>query len=156
MKRLYSIVAACCLITACSTQLSHDADSDMLQGSGQPALHAVRDRELRELMDRMNGLMLERFMTEHEMDIERSRFARQIIEASKALASTADTLLKKLPSLGLNSREQSAFRLLAQKLGHQANNLQKQTENRNFNAMSATLHDMSSTCMACHTLFRTL
>ena len=156
MKRLYLFITSCCLIAACASQSIDSVDLLESANAGQPALHAIQDQELRELMGRMNSLMMERFMTEQEMDVERSRFARQIIDASKTLASTAKALLNKLPGLGLNAKEQSAFRMLAQKLEHQANSLQKQTQNRNFNAVSATLHDMTSTCMACHTLFRKL
>lgn len=124
--------------------------------NGQPALHAIQNQELRELMDRMNGLMMERFMTEQEMDIERERFARQIIESAKTLAATASQLIDILPSLGLNSESQNAFHTLAKKLSEQAGNLEKQAENRRYTAISATLHEMTSTCMACHTLFRKL
>lgn len=154
MKRQYPLLAICCLTVACSTRPNEASNLTVAGNGGQPALHAVQDKELRQLMDRMNGLMLERFMTEQEMDIERSRFSEQIIAASKTLGDTANALVSKLPKLGLSLKEQNAFRALAQKLGQQANNLQKQTENHNFHAMSATLHDMTSTCMACHTLFR--
>ena len=94
-------------------------------------------------------------MTEQEMDVERSRYAQHIVEAAKTLSSTAESLVNKLPGLGLNVNEQSAFRNLAQKLGQQANSLQNQAENQRFDAIFATLHQMRSTCMACHTLFRT-
>jgi hypothetical protein len=123
---------------------------------GQPALHAIKDQELRDLMDRMNGLMMERFMTEHEIDIERHKYVLQIIQASETLDATAQTLLNKLPTLGLEPAEQTAFRNLAHKLGQQAHSLKNQAENRSFNGVSATLHEMRTTCMACHTLFRKL
>ena len=125
-------------------------------GAGNPALHAVQNGELRALMDRMNGLMMERFMTEHEMDIERRRHANQIIETAKNLAETAKMLVEKMPALDLKADEQKAFHNLADKLGQNAKNLQKQAENHSFPAMSDTLHDIQSTCLACHTLFRKL
>ncbi|MDD2760838.1 MAG: cytochrome c [Methylomonas sp.] len=155
MKNFLVLISACCAMTACS---SRPAGSDAFSGdsSGSPALHAVQDRELRQLMDRMNGLMMERFMTEHEMDIERSRYTRQIVEASKTLTVTATSLVNKLPGLGLSENEQAAFRSLAQTLGQHANDLQNQAKNHNFNAMSSTLHEMRATCQACHTLFRKL
>ena len=156
MKNLLLLVIAsvCCLITACSSNPKENIGLTVIS-DGEPALHAVQDRELRELMDRMNALMMERFMTEQEMDVERSRYAQHIVEAAKTLSSTAESLVNKLPGLGLNVNEQSAFRNLAQKLGQQANSLQNQAENQRFDAIFATLHQMRSTCMACHTLFRT-
>lgn len=149
MKNAFFLVLACCVLSACVSQQEEF-------GNGQPALHAVQDQELRVLMDRMNGLMMERFMTEQEMDIERDRFARQIIDASKSLSFTATALVDKLPGLNLDGDAQKAFRTLAKKLGQQAKDLQTETENRRYNAISATLHEMSATCMACHTLFRKL
>jgi len=148
MKNSFFLVL-CCVLSACASQREEF-------GNGQPALHAVQDQELRVLMDRMNGLMMERFMTEQEMDVERDRFARQIIDASKTLSSTATAIVDKLPGLGLDDNAQKAFRTLAKKLGQQAKDLQTESENRRYNAMSATLHEMSATCMACHTLFRKL
>jgi len=146
MKKQWLFIAACTLVNACSSQ-SVGTDA-------QPALHAVQDQELRTLMDRMNALMMEKFLTEYEMDIERARFARQIVDASKVLESTARTLVDKVPSLGLEQTEQNAFRHLAQILEQQAHRLQKQAENGYYKSISATLHEMTSTCMACHTLFR--
>lgn len=152
MKKFFLLLLSCGFLVACSSQPELNSPTP----ASLPALHAVQDQELRELMGRMNGLMMERFMTEHEMDIERQKYARQIIGASKTLEATAQALLNKLPDLGLNADEQTAFRNLAQKLGQQAHNLQNQAENRAFNSVSATLHEMQSTCMACHTLFRKL
>ncbi|QPK64578.1 cytochrome c [Methylomonas sp. LL1] len=153
MKKLIALMLTCGLLSACSSGPQQDEHS---AAASDPALHAVQDRELRDLMDRMNSLMMERFMTEHEMDIERRKYARQIIETSQILATTAQSLVNKLPGLGLSPDEQSAFENLARKLGQHAHNLQTQAENRAFNSISSTLHEMKSTCMACHTLFRKL
>ncbi|MGR8929154.1 MAG: hypothetical protein ACU836_00835 [Gammaproteobacteria bacterium] len=154
MKYLSWFVLIGCLSSACSSQSVYTGDSVIIQSGVQPALHAVQDRELRDLMDRMNALMMERYMTEQEMDVQRARFADRIVEASGLLAGTADRLVSKLPELGLNDQEASAFRILADKLRQQATLLAKQAENRSYNAISRTLHEMTSTCMACHTLFR--
>lgn len=147
-KNIFSIVVLC-LLCSCSTAPDH-ASFNM----ETPALHALQDQQLRELMDRMSGLMFERFMTEHEMDVERRKYARQIINAALILNSSAETLVKRAPDLGMNAEENNAFVILAQKLGHQAETLKNQAENNSFNAISSTLHEMKSTCMACHTLFR--
>lgn len=105
-------------------------------------------------MDKMNGLMLERFMTEHEMDVERRKYTRQIIDAAILLNNTAGSLIHKIPELNLSVDEQNAFRTLAVKLGQSAQLLGTQAEHNALTAVSETLHDMKSTCMACHTLFR--
>lgn len=152
MRKTVTLFACLLLFAACSENHVHTNASD----PDHPALHAIHDQELRDLMDKMNALMMERFMTEHEMDIERRRHASKIIAASKNLAATSERLLQKLPELGLDTAEQKAFRDLAGRLGQGAHTLQAQVENQSFKAISATLHDMQSTCLACHTLFRKL
>ncbi len=142
-----------CLSFLCACASSPENNLSMMS-TDNPALHAVQNGELRELMDRMNCLMMERFMTEHEMDIERRRHANQIIETARNLSATAKMLIVKLPALDLNAGEQQAFHHLADKLGQNADKLQKQAENHLFTAMSDTLHDIQATCLACHTLFR--
>lgn len=156
MKYRYAFLTVFCLIDGCAATGSNRQSPIMTGAEGQPALHAVQDQALRDLMDRMRGLMLERFMTEHEMDIERGRFAEQIRRNATALVTASEDLLNKLPGLGLNSQQESAFRILSVKLGQQAGFLRKQAEENRFNAMSATLHEMHATCMACHALFRKL
>ncbi len=152
MSKTTPLIVCLAWLCACAATPENSSPSP----TGSPALHAVQDQELRGLMDRMNALMMERFMTEHEMDIERRRHADQIIEAAKSLAATAKILEQKLPGLGLNPDEQKAFRTLAEKLGQDAKTLQNQAENHAYSAISGKLHDMQSTCLACHTLFRKL
>jgi hypothetical protein len=148
-KCLYPVIAICFML-GCST--SQQPPPGLL--AEQPALHALQDQALRDLMDRMSGLMLERFMTEHEMDIERRKYARQIIDAANTLQTSADALSKRAAVLGMTAEEQNAFLVMTHKLEHQATLLKMQAENNRFNAISGTLHEMKSTCMACHTLFR--
>lgn len=156
MTKICFLFAGLCLISACSAPSEHKSEFNKLLNSENPALHAVHDREVRELMDRVNGVMMERFMSEHEMDIERRKYADQIIETAKNLSEAAKTLVYKIPNLDLNPKEQAAFHNLADKLDLYADTLQKQAEEHNFSAMPGTLHEVSSICMACHTLFRKL
>lgn len=154
MTKIYFLFVGLCLISACSTPSEHKTAFNKRLNSENPALHAVHDQDVRELMDRVNGVMMERFMSEHEMDIERRKYANQIIEAAKNLSETSKTLVYKIPHLDLNPEEQTAFHSLADKLDLSAHTLQKQAEEHSFSAMSGTLHEVSSICMACHALFR--
>lgn len=147
-KNIFTIIFFC-LLCGCST--TTDPSHSNVE---TPALHALQDQELRTLMDRMSGLMFERFMTEHEMDVERRKYARQIIDAALILNSSSEALVKRAPFLGMNAEENNAFVILAQKLGHHAERLKNQAENNSFNGISSTLHEMQATCLACHTLFR--
>lgn len=156
MTKICFLFVSLCWITACSAPSEHKTKFNKLLNSENPALHAVHDREVRELMDRVNGVMMERFMSEHEMDIERRKYANKIIQAANNLSLTAKTLVEKIPNLNLNPEEQTAFHNLADKLNLYALTLQKQAEEHNYNAIPSTLHEVSSICMACHTLFRQL
>ncbi len=155
-KTVWPILICLSVLCSCASQSESSPASSGTSAAEAPALHAIQDRELRVLMDRMNSLMMERFMTEHEMDIERRRSADQIIAAAKNLAVTAKILIQKLPGLDLKTAEQKAFHDLAGKLEQDAHRLQIQAENQSFAAISGTLTEMKSTCLACHTLFRKL
>lgn len=152
MTKYQILLISLSLLIACSSQPQQQTLSSAITET--PALHAIQDQEVRKLMDRLNATMLERFMSEQEMDIERQKYARQMIEAANTLATTAQNLVIHLPALDLTPAEQAAFRNLAQKLGMHAGNLKTQAENQAFRGITATLHAMSSTCLACHTLFR--
>lgn len=156
MIKICFLFVSLCLISACSTPSEHNTEFNKLLNSENPALHALHDQEVRELMDRVNSVMMERFMSEHEMDIERRKYANQIIEAANNLSVTAKTLVNKIPRLNLNPEEQTAFHNLADKLDLYAQTLQKQAIEHNYSAIPSTLHEVSSICMACHTLFRKL
>ncbi|MGR8980758.1 MAG: cytochrome c [Gammaproteobacteria bacterium] len=120
----------------------------------QPALHAIRSSELRELMDRMDILMQERFMTEHEVDIERRKYAIRIATTAEELSKTVNAILHVLPSLKLSSEERNAFLSLANKLDDQAKVLQKQAKQNQIDSIDNTMNQISATCTACHSLFR--
>lgn len=143
------------LLSACSTN-SDSHRHDMLNDTGQPALHAVRDRQLRDLMDRMNSLMMERVMNEQELDVERRKQAKKIQQVADNLADTSSVILQRLPELNLHQDDQISFRALAGKLNQQAKQLKQQAERNAIDAIPATLEEMRATCTACHALFRKL
>lgn len=124
--------------------------------TGTPALHAVRDGKLRELMDRMDSLMHERFMTETQIDTQRRRYARQIAETAQSLSANVDAIIASLPGLNLAADEQIAFRALAAKLRNEMSLLQQQAESNRIDQISDNLHEINTTCTSCHALFRKL
>lgn len=124
--------------------------------TGQPALHAIHDDQLRVLMDRMNNLMLERFMTEPELDAARRRQAQQIAVTADLLSQTVDAILATLPGLQLNSAEQATFRALADKLRAQTLYLREQAAQNHVDAIAGALQQLNTTCTSCHALFRQL
>lgn len=145
------------ILSACAGSSSQQA---LNQGgrseTGQPAMHAVRDNQLRTLMDRMDSLMQERFMTEHQLDDERRKYSRQIAEAAKNMASTVDAIMAAMAGLQLEAAEQTTFKALAAKLREQTQQLQMQAQQNQIDAIAVSVHEINTTCTSCHALFRKL
>lgn len=140
-------------MAACSTAPEQHTPTS-LPNTGQPALHALHDTRLRDLMAEMNSLMFERMRTELELDQERRQRARQIAASAAGLTRTIDAIVATLPRLNLNPGEQTTFIALANKLRGQTKLLEEQASRNQIDAMPATLDQMASTCTACHQLFR--
>lgn len=157
MKKIYPILVLFSAAVACSAPEQQNLNSPGgWSQTGTPALHAVRDGKLRELMDRMDSLMHERFMTETQIDAERRKYARQIAETAQSLSANVDTIIASLPGLNLTADEQIAFRALAAKLRSEMGLLQRQAESNRTDQISDNLHEINTTCTACHALFRKL
>lgn len=151
-KWLFVIVL---FLNACSDSDTHRLKLDTEQREiDQPALHAIRSSQLRELMDRMDILMQERFMTEQEVDVERRKYAMRIASTAENLSETVKAILLVLPSLKLNSEEQHVFLSLANKLDDQAQVLQTQARQNQIDSINSTMNRISTTCTSCHSLFR--
>jgi hypothetical protein len=151
---IQSILLGALLLTGCAA--GPEQAPRALPDTGMPALHAVNDTRLRELMAQMNSLLFERFMTEHELDKERRKHARQIAAAAVDLDHAIDAILARQPALQLNAAEQTPFTALAAKLREQARELKLQADANQIDALPAMLERMTHTCTACHELFRKL
>lgn len=142
------------MLTACS----HPNNQHFIEGgrseTGQPALHAIQDMQLRELMDRMDSLMQERFMTETELDSERRKYAQRIAKTAQGLAKTVGAIIAKMPALSLSPTEQTTFLALANKLYEQTQHLNEQASQNQIDAIDDSLHQINTTCASCHSLFR--
>ncbi|ANE54307.1 MULTISPECIES: cytochrome c [Methylomonas] len=157
MKNIYPILVLLALAAACSApEQRRQQSSAGWRETGTPALHAVRDGKLRELMDRMDSLMQERFMTETQIDMQRRKYARQIAETAQSLAANVDAITASLPGLNLTADEQVAFRALAAKLRSEMDLLQRQAESNLIDQINDNLHEINTTCTSCHALFRKL
>lgn len=142
------------VLTACTTTpREHVAEGGRSQ-TGQPALHAIRDTELHELMTRMDNLMQERFMTETQLDGERRKYARRIADTAQALSQTVTAIIGKMPDLALTPAEQTTFMALANKLRQQTDHLNEVASHNQIDGIDDSLHQINTTCMSCHALFR--
>ncbi|MCD2449649.1 cytochrome c [Methylicorpusculum oleiharenae] len=142
------------VLSACAHQ--HDEQSNLGGESttGQPALHSIHDSQLRLMMDRMDTLMHERFMTETQLDSERRKYAQRIADSAQKLSQTVDTIISKMPGLTLTPSEQTTFLALANKLHDQTGQLYDLASRNRLEDINVRLHQINTTCISCHALFR--
>lgn len=152
MKKILSITFTL-VLSACA---QHDEPSNLGGESttGQPALHSIHDSQLRLMMDRMDTLMHERFMTETQLDSERRKYAQRIADSAQKLSQTVDTIISKMPSLPLTPSEQTTFLALANKLHDQTGQLYDLASRNRLEDINVRLHQINTTCISCHALFR--
>jgi len=146
---------AATLLAACATS-QPPGMPERLPDTGKPALHAVTDSRLRTLMDQLDVLLFDRYLTQPELDRERRKYSAQIVDSATQLGLTIDAILGRLPELHLEPPEQTSFRALANKLRDQANTLKVQAQQGATSSLAPTLAGISHTCTACHELFRNL
>ena len=141
------------VISGCSAR-PQSTVQEKLPDTGHPALHAVTDAKLRELMSQMNGLMFDNYKTEPDIDRERRQYAKRIAELADTLSSVSDIMLSRMPALNLSADEQVIFQALDNKLREQANLLKMQAQLNRIDALDQTKTQIKQTCTSCHSLFR--
>lgn len=149
MFNIFSLLLALVTSACSSPQTTPDNRQPIAQ-------HASYDSRLRELMDKIEILSQERFLTDHEQDDERRKYTQQIATNAEQLARSTDGVIAKLPSLGLSAQQQQSALSLAEKLREQARQLQQQAQLHHIHAMSNHLQVIDTTCNACHALFKKL
>ncbi len=154
MNRQTLLILSSLTLISCTNPTPHIVVNSDSSEVGQPALHAVHNNRLRELMGRMNGLMQERFLTEPELDAEHRKYAKQIFNTAQNLSQTIDVISATLPSLKLSAAEQTTFIALVTQLREQTQVLQAQTKQNHLGVISHTLEQIDATCTSCHALFR--
>lgn len=156
MNRLVFLPCLLLTLVSCADSTSQPITDVGHNTTGQPALHAVNNKQLHQLMERMNNLMQERFLTEPELDKERRNYAQKIAKTAQSLEQTLDAILTTSAALKLSKAEEITFQALAQKLRQQSQTLQQQAQQNRLDAIPNSLQQINNTCIACHTLFRKL
>ena len=156
MRSLRVTCLVICLPSFAACVSTHDDRlfSQRLSDTGAPALHAVHDARLRNLMREMNSLMFERMRTELELDQERRQKALQIGRVAAEMEETVADIIDSLPRLPLNEDEQISFLALAEKLRDQVRMVKDLADHNHIDAIPGTLRQMTTTCTMCHHLFR--
>lgn len=156
---MHSLRVACLIICLPSFVACESMHDERLPLRGQsdteaPALHAIHDARLRNLMREMNSLMFERMRTELELDQERRQKAVQIGRVAAEMEQTVGDIIDSLPRLSLNEDEQISFLALAEKLRNQVRMVKEQADHNYIDAIPGTLQHITTTCTMCHHLFR--
>jgi len=122
--------------------------------TGAPALHAVRSHRLRQAMEELDHLAVDRMP--QELDVQERR-SREVARLAASLADAADKIPSAASEYGLSEEEQRIFSNLTEKLRYDAHELQSAAErNQPPEQLDNILERLVATCNACHSAFRNL
>jgi len=155
MYKKHTILVAIVVLLGCSAS-PQTRYPNTLHDTGNPALHAVQNERLSDLMLRMNALVFEQIRTEIEIGQDRRRKTLRIAEAAGKLQQSVDLIVAVQPSLNLEQHESVAFVALANKLKKQAIQLENLARDNQIEALAESMTQITNTCKACHSLFRKL
>lgn len=117
-------------------------------------LHALMADDINALMARVSVLMYDQNRTVDELDRERQRNARQLAEAAGQLGVAARRIESLLPQLNLDPAESAEFVNLARLLGEHAKGVADAVQEQDFRRAEQFTEQMTTTCTACHQLYR--
>ncbi|MDO8844096.1 hypothetical protein [Methylicorpusculum sp.] len=145
-------VSLAAVLTGCAS-LEQGAMPKQIITDRQAVLHVITGSKLRDQMHRVNNLMLERNMTELELDSQRRQITSRVLDVATGAESAMDCMLAGVPSLNLNAERQKLFLALADKLRNEVKTLKTQAQTHQLADIPATLDRMDTTCKSCHELF---
>ncbi|BBL70974.1 hypothetical protein [Methylogaea oryzae] len=143
-----ALLAAICLLSAgCAPTPGQRQSADAPR-------HGLHEERLRQLMQEMNALMFERYLTQPDIDRQRRSKAREIAAAAAAMADTLKEIQLSRTRLPLNATEHTLFATLTDRLSQQIQQMRQQAESGQTESLPQIREDMRATCAACHLLFR--
>lgn len=146
-------VSLVALLAGCVSQEQRPA-LEQASNDHQVTLHSVTGTKLRDSINRLNNLMLERNLTEPELDKQRQQANALVLEVAKGAESSLDCLMEAAPRLNLDADQLKHFYSLADDLRDEVKSLNIHTQTHQFDDFPATLDKMNVTCTSCHELFR--
>lgn len=127
-----------------------------LEDTGEPALHALREERLREIMADLNRLTFETMPQEMNNHAQRDRDFVRLAEVADCLAQDAKAIPLILKDVRIASEDRHVFDSYAKKLHEEATGLAELARNRSLDALKTKMDEMITTCNACHSAFRIL
>ncbi len=125
-----------------------------LADTGKPALHAVHNDRLRELMGAMGGKALDQLPQEMEPGLASGPNLDEVSAIATSLAKTARELPAVGGDAGLSEQDRNVFDALCKKLDEEATALATCAKRQDPAGARAKLDQIISTCNACHSQFR--
>lgn len=122
--------------------------------TGEPALHAVKNDRLQQIMRQINDLVYAQLSSEINLGQQRQLKTEEIAKTAAELAASEQAMVSTLPSLGLKADEQTTFLALAEELRINAADMQDLANRNQIQAIPARLETITNTCTSCHVLFR--
>lgn len=156
---LVSIAAGALAFQGCGPS-SKQRYEDSLVNTGKPALHAVHNDRLVELMGRLGNLYYQSWPQEIEdqqqdqQERAREKYLAEVADVAAAMSRAAGDLPDAVKDAGLTVEERTVFDNLTTKLRDGADRLGKETATGNLDSIQSCLDQLSTTCNACHSKFR--
>lgn len=122
--------------------------------TGEPIMHAIRNSQIQQIMIKINALVYEQMQNEVGVNWEKHLRTQEIAKIAHELAGDGNSIISSLPLLNLNSNEKATFTALAEKLRGNAQQMEDQANQNQIKAIPGTMEKITSTCTACHALFR--
>ncbi len=145
--------AAAIVLAAASCDLSASRHyEDRLLDTGEPALHAVHNDRLQEIMGDLDRLAAQ--SDGYDTPLEFNQKHNESLKVAEALVASAGRLPDLMMQLDLDEAEQRIYLSWARRLHGHAERYRAFSERRNLDEMSRTLEQMTATCNACHSTFR--
>lgn len=141
----------CMILPACGPTPEQKYEQK-LASTGDPAIHAVANERLRQIMDELTYNPtpedFEAASVRQEQMEKLAKAADKTEQSAKAVAALAD-------QLQLSEADKAVFLKLAGKLASQGKDLGDAAKRGAYEQSRRELQRMQSTCNACHALFRT-
>ena len=122
--------------------------------TGQPALHAIHDQQLDEVMLQINALVFGQMRNELDLSHEKKLHANKIAQTAHELLKNVDILREVMPRLNLLPNEKITFLALANKLKSESAQIEEDAKHDDLKNIPSRLQQIMETCTSCHSLFR--
>ena len=122
--------------------------------TGEPAMHAIQNNRLQQVMKQINDLVYSQLSNEINLSQQRQLKAAEIARIAGELAASEKDILETMPSLDLKPDEKVTFTALSEKLRVNALQMANLAEQNQLQAIPASLDTITNTCISCHVLFR--